>query len=493
MLYNNILNNSFKVIAVESYILIILTALLIFCVVYSQSANGADINIMTPTINLFVLTLVFAFLIGLCNPFTNVVTFNHTLISNDVTSNIKLIAIISTILVLLMSIRYIEIEKLYSFEYVILIGFSLVGMLLLISSFDMLTIYLSIELQSLSFYILASIKRNSEYSTESGFKYFILGALASGFMLFGFSLLYGLTGTTSIENIYKIFITLNEHNSYTVYISLIMILSGLLFKLGSAPFHTWIPDVYEGAPTTITAFFAIVPKIVMITVIFRLFSYYMYDYYGNIQTILIICSILSMVIPTFAALVQSRIKRLFAYSTIAHVGYMLIGISSGSIEGVQSTLVYIIIYIIMSVGLFSIILSIRKNSNDVRIKYINELSNLSNINPALAISLVLLLFSFTGIPPLAGFFSKLYIFSSAINVQLYLLTFIAVLTSVVGSVYYIYLIKIMYFEKDKPFVELRQIDKINACIISVSVLFSCLFCLDVSTLMLFTHKLALLF
>jgi len=490
-MFTNILNNSFKVITVESFVLISLLALLTFCVFAAQVDNSSNYNIMTPTLGLSILTLFIGVMIIWNNPFGEVVSFNHTLISNQFTNAVKGLVLLSTISILVLSLDYVNNEKIYSFEYVLLICFSVVGMLLMISSFDLLTIYLSLELQSLCFYILASIKRYSEYSTEASFKYFVLGAFASGFLLFGFSLIYGLTGTTNIEQLYILFYNIQELHSMTLYTALTLVLVGLLFKLGAAPFHMWIPDVYEGSPTTITAFFAIVPKVVVLTLLFRLFSYAMYDASEVVQNLLIVCSLLSMVVPTITALVQTRLKRLFAYSTVAHVGYILMGIISGSIEGVQSTLLYIIIYIIMSIGVFTILLSIRKQSNNVRIKYIKELSNLSQMNPILAMSLVLLLFSMAGIPPLAGFFGKLYIFGSAINSNIYVLPIIGVISSVIGSVYYIYLIKVMYFEKDKPVILLSQISKANSVILALSVLFISLFFIYASPLFILCHKLAL--
>jgi len=487
----NILNNSFKVIAAESFILVTLLALLVFCVFNAKLDDSSNYNIMNPTLGLSILIMLLGLIIIGNNPFNDVISFNHTLISNQFTDFVKNLVLFSTICILILSIDYVRNEKIFSFEYVLLICFSVVGMLFMISSFDLLTIYLSLELQSLCFYILASIKRYSEYSTEASFKYFILGAFASGFLLFGFSIIYGLTGTTNIEQLYLLFYNIEELNSITLYIGSSLILVGLLFKLGAVPFHMWIPDVYEGSPTTVTAFFAIVPKIVILTLIFRLFSYAMYDASDIIRNLLIVSSLLSMVVPTITALVQTRLKRLFAYSTIAHVGYILMGIIAGTIEGVQSVLLYIIIYIVMSIGVFTILINIRKQSNNIRIKYIKELSNLSQINPILAISLVLLLFSMAGIPPLAGFFGKLYIFGSSINSGSYILPLIGVITSVIGSVYYIYLIKVMYFEKDKPVVLLYQMSKPASIILGSSIIFVTFFFLHASPLFILCHKLAL--
>nr|YP_010165729.1 NADH dehydrogenase subunit 2 [Imasa heleensis]QRR29742.1 NADH dehydrogenase subunit 2 [Imasa heleensis] len=488
--YNNILNNSFKVLSVESFLLISITALIVFFVYISNSYDVKDSDVVRVSIGLGIILVLICIGILYNNPFLTETSFNHTFISNQLTGFIKIIVLLSTLCILFYSLNYSKKENFNNFEYVILIILAVVGMMLMVSSFDFLTIYLSLELQSLSFYILASMKRDSEYSTEASFKYFILGAFSSGFLLFGFSLMYGLTGTTNIEQLYHLFYHIQDAYSNLLYVAIIFILVGLLFKLGAAPFHMWVPDVYEGSPTIITSFFAIVPKVVIITLIFRLFSYAMYELSTEIQQLLVICSMFSMIIPSFVALVQTRIKRLFAYSTVAHVGYILMGVSTGTLQGVQSTLMYLIIYIVMSIGLFGTILSIRKKSNNIRIKYINELSNLSKMNPTLALTLTLIVFSMAGIPPLAGFFGKLYVFGAAIDSHLYFLTIVGVLTSVVSSVYYIYIIKIMYFEKDKPYYELSVIDKPTSVLLGMSFLFIILFIFYAEPLLLICHEMS---
>ena len=361
--------------------------------------------------------------------------------------NIKLILFILTIIILLISLDYFEKEKIYDYEYNILILLSLLGMSLLISSNNLIGIYLALELQSLSMYVLVAFKRNSQLSTEASLKYFILGALASGIFLFGSSLIYGLTGTMNLESLSHILITNYTTNEFSLGlpIAISFILIALMFKLAVAPFHMWAPDVYQGAPTIVTAFLAIVPKIAILTLIIELLFEIFYNNINDWQWIIIFCSLSSMIIGAFGALNQFNIKRLLAYSAIGHMGYILIPIATCSILGLQSAYIYILLYMIMSINFFSIILSLYFNNNN-KISLIYELIGLSKINPVLAITLAVTVLSMAGIPPLAGFFSKFFIFLSAIEANLYILAIFGVLTSVISTVYYIRLIKIMYFD-----------------------------------------------
>lgn len=367
-------------------------------------------------------------------------------------------------------------EKVYAYEMVILILLAVTGLLLLISSYDLLALYLAIELQSLSLYVLATLKRTSEYSTEAGLKYFILGAISSGLLLFGSSLIYGLTGSINFSDIASSIAASQTQvgemyslNSFAgsptslLMIGVVFILSGLLFKLSLAPFHQWTPDVYEGSPTNVTAFFAIVPKIAILGVSLRMVLTVFSDRSTSlssvfdalsvsIQSLLICCSVLSMLVGAFGGLYQSKLKRLLAYSAIGHMGYLTIGLITGSIEGVTAVFIYLFIYMITSIGFFAVLLAVESadpqsfsRDRRIRLTYLTDLALISKAHPLLAFSVAIILFSMAGIPPLAGFFSKLYLFLAAISSSLYVLATIAVLTSVVGCFYYIRLIKYLYF------------------------------------------------
>jgi proton-translocating NADH-quinone oxidoreductase chain N len=421
------------------------------------------------------------------------VTFNNTFINDNFVNIIKIIVLLGTISSILISFDYLKNNKINSFEYVILVLFATIAMLLMTSSYNLISIYLSIELQSLSFYVLASMKRNSEYSTEASFKYFILGVFSSGFLLLGFSILYGVTGISNIEQFYKLFIlNLNTTEYVSLYISIFLILISFLFKMGAAPFHVWLPDVYEGSPMSVTAFFAIVPKIVILGLVLRLFIYTFYDIIEELNYIFIISSITSMVLASITALYQTKIIRLLAYSAIGHIGYILIGITSSSIDSIQSALLYMVIYIIMTINAYSIVISLRGKNSNIEIKYIKELINLSKQNPIIAFSFAMLLFSMAGIPPLAGFFSKLYIFFSAMNTNMYLLAFVGILTSVIATVYYIYIIRIMYFEKKNVWVYTQQISKETSFILASTFIFIVSLFIFASPILIYTHQFSML-
>ena len=313
----------------------------------------------------------------------------------------------------------------------------------MISSYDLIVFYLGLELQSLSLYILAAFKRNEEKSTEAGLKYFILSALASGLLLYGCSLIYGFSGSTNFKIISQ---NLNESNIGAVF-GIVFIIVGLAFKISAVPFHMWTPDVYEGSPTSVTSFFALVPKIAALTVFIR----FMYVPFINVidqwQTIIIFLSIGSMILGAVAAIGQNNIKRLMAYSSIGHMGYALAGIAVGNESGVQSSIIYLSIYLVMTLGAFCCIFMIKKENNYY--ENINDLSGLSKNHPLLSLSFLIILFSLAGIPPLAGFFAKFYIFMSVIESEMYILAIIGLLTTVISAFYYLRVIKIIYFDKPK--------------------------------------------
>ena len=370
--------------------------------------------------------------------------FNGAFIYDDLARFAKILILIGTMLTLIIGYKSQKLDNFNRPEYPVLILFSVLGMLLMASSNDLIGFYMSLELQSLPLYVIAAINRDNIKSSEAGLKYFILGALSSGLLLYGMSLVYGAVGDTSFSSIS---IASSDGMSNLMLIGLVFMLSGLAFKISLVPFHMWTPDVYEGAPTPVTAFFAIVPKIAAITILLR-FTFTAFDnVISSWQQVIIILSLLSMILGSFAAIMQFNIKRLMAYSSIAHMVYALVGLSSGILEGISSVLIYMVIYMIMNLGAFIIILSMRRDNQSV--EEISDLKGISQTHPFIAFSFVILMFSMAGIPPLAGFFGKWLVFASAVNAGLIPLAIIGVLTSVVGAFYYLRIIKIMYFDNNE--------------------------------------------
>jgi len=355
----------------------------------------------------------------------------------------KLLILIGSGVAVVMSAGYLKAQKLERPEYPVLIVIATLGMLLMVSANDLIALYLGLEMQSLSLYVIAAINRDSLKSTEAGLKYFVLGALSSGMLLYGASLIYGFTGQTTFGGIAGALT--GGQASLGLIFGLVFLISGLAFKVSAVPFHMWTPDVYEGAPTPVTAFLAAAPKIAAMALFVRVmvgpFAAVTHDW----QQIVTFISIASMVLGSFAAIGQRNIKRLMAYSSIGHMGYALVGLAAGNQAGVQGVVIYLLIYMAMTIGMFACILAMRRTSGPV--EDISDLAGLSRTNPAMAFFLAMLLFSLAGIPPLAGFFAKFYVFLAAIQAGLYPLSVIGVLASVVGAYYYLRLIKIMYFDE----------------------------------------------
>jgi NADH-quinone oxidoreductase subunit N len=329
------------------------------------------------------------------------------------------------------------------FEYPVLFVLATLGMLMMISANDLIALYMGIELQSLALYVIAAFKRDSLRSTEAGLKYFVLGALSSGMLLYGCSLIYGFTGATGFDAIAK-FMEGREQASIGLIVGIVFMCAGLAFKVSAVPFHMWTPDVYEGAPTPVTAFFAIAPKVAALALFMRALIVPFLAVSADWQQIIIVISVASMLLGAFAAIWQDNIKRLMAYSSIGHVGFALIGLAAGSAEGVRGVLIYLVIYVAMNIGTFACILCMRRKTGMV--ENISDLSGLSKTNPLMALALAIFMFSMAGIPPLGGFFGKFYVFIAAVNAELYALAVIGVLASVVGAFYYLRIIKVMYFD-----------------------------------------------
>ena len=363
---------------------------------------------------------------------------------------IKLVSIISSIGILLLSLDYYGKHKLLDYEYPILIMIATLGMLLLVSSKDLITFYLAIEIISLTSYILATIKRNGQYSTEAGIKYFLLGAVSSGILLFGSSLLYELTGETTFQGLASfMWFAQNASDNIGLAVGAMFILVAVLFKLAAAPFHMWAPDVYEGSPSIITAFFAIVPKIAIFGILIQFLYGPFVGLLGELQPLVLFSAILSVIVGSIGALNQTKFKRLVAYSAIGHTGFILLGIATGSLDSLQASLLYIVIYIIMSFNLFAFALSTFNDFGEAN--FLSQISGISRSNPLLAITMSLCLLSIAGIPPLAGFFSKYLVLLSLVSNDFIILASIAVIASVVGAFYYLRIIKIAYFKDSSDF------------------------------------------
>ena len=402
--------------------------------------NSAKIVVYFSVLTLFLVTFLEIFM-----PWDIHVILNNSLVENGFSRFVKSIIFMSSAFVIILSSKWLIRYDEKAFEYPILILFSSLGMSLMISANDLITLYLAIELQSLPLYVMAAFKRDSVESGEAGIKYFVLGALSSSLFLFGSSLIYGFTGSIEFSEISRSIDILNINSGIVV--GIVFILSGLIFKISAVPFHMWTPDVYEGSATPITAFFATAPKMaamcMLVNILYGPFS----GAFESWQQIIIFVSIASMSLGSFVAIRQSNIKRLLAYSSIAHMGFALIGlISPLSQLGVQALLIYMLIYIVTNLGVFACIISLEKNEGET-ISNTDDLSGLSKKYPFISFSMAMLMFSFAGIPPLAGFFGKYLIFRSAIENGLIEIAVFGLIISVVAAFYYIRIIKIMYFDE----------------------------------------------
>ena len=417
---------------------------------------------------LAVVLLVAAAVIVATMPADKVTGFGGSFIVDSFARFLKLLALIGSAVAIIMSLDFLNSLHERRFEYAVLIVLATVGMLVMISAGDLIALYLGLELMSLPLYVVAAIDRDSVRSTEAGLKYFVLGALSSGMLLYGCSLIYGFTGTVNFAGIAKA----ATNGNIGLTFGLVFLFTGLCFKVSAVPFHMWTPDVYEGAPTPVTAFFAAAPKVAAIALFVRAAISAFPGIVVQWQQILVFVSIASMGLGAFAAIGQRNIKRLMAYSSIGHMGYALIGLAAGTAEGVQGVLVYIAIYLAMTLGTFACIIAMRRASGPV--EEIADLAGLYRTKPAMAFFLAMLLFSLAGIPPLAGFFAKLYVFFAAIHAGLYTLAVIGVLVSVVGAYYYLMIVKTIYFDEPAPAFEPMR-GELKA-VLGICGLFVLLFC-----------------
>ncbi len=421
----------------EIFLSLSIMFLLIFGVFKKESSR------IVQNISLLVLLIITVITFNETLGISETTLFNESIIIDYMSSLMKIITLIAAFFVLAISSNYLRTFKIFKIEYPVLILSSVLGMMIMISSNDLIVFYMGLELQSLALYVLATFNRDQLKSSEAGLKYFVLSALSSGLLLYGCSLIYGFTGSTNFN---IIALQLNS-SEYALTFGIVFILVGLAFKISAVPFHMWAPDVYEGSPTSVTLFFTMVPKIAALTVFIRFLYVPFMNLIDQWQTILIFLSIASMLFGAIAAIGQTNLKRLIAYSSIGHVGYTLAGVATGTNDGIQSSIIYITIYIIMNLGLFSCLLMMKRNNEYY--ENIEDLSGLSKNHPLLSISLLVILFSLAGIPPLAGFFAKFYVFKSVIEQSMYFLAIVGLLSTVVAAFYYLRIIKIIYFDKEK--------------------------------------------
>ena len=400
-------------------------------------------------------------------PAGKLTTFGGSFIVDDFARFLKILALIGSAATLILSAEFLADPSRRIFEYAILVLLSTLGMMVLISAGDLIMLYLGLELMSLALYVVAASNRDNAKSTEAGLKYFVLGALSSGMLLYGASLIYGFTGTVSFAGI----AASAKTGSIGIVFGLVFLLAGLCFKVSAVPFHMWTPDVYEGAPTPVTAFFASAPKVAALAVFTRVALTAFPGIVSEWQQIVVFVAIASMVLGSFAAIGQTNIKRLMAYSSIGHMGFALVGLAAGTVEGAQGVLVYIAIYVAMTLGTFAVILTMKRNGQHV--ENISDFAGLSRTNPLLAFFFAMLLFSLAGVPPLAGFFGKFYVFVAAIKANLFTLAVVGVVASVVGAYYYLTIIKVMYF--DEPLAKLDPMRMELRTVLAVAGLFNIFF------------------
>jgi NADH-quinone oxidoreductase subunit N len=436
------------------------TALLLIYGVVRGEASTAFVSVSTSLALLVTAVLLFT-------PYREGTAFASLFIVDRLTATMKALVLVGAAITILMSRAYFEHAKAWRFEYPLLVALATLGMMLMISANDLMSLYVALELQSLALYVVAAFQRDSVRSTEAGVKYFVLGSVASGMLLFGASLIYGFCGGTAFVEISKALIDGRGGEIGTV-IGLVFVVAGLAFKVSAVPFHMWTPDVYEGAPTPVTALFAVAPKIAAMSLLVSVLMGPFKPLFAQWQQIIVAASVLSMALGAFAALRQQNIKRLMAYSSIGNVGYILLGLAAGSEKGIQSVVFYLAIYLVMTLGVFATILLMKRR--DIMVEGVNDLAGLGRTQPMMAFALLLFMFSLAGIPPLAGFWGKLYIFIAAVEAKLYVPAVLGVLASVVASYYYLRIVKVMYFDEpgealDQPAFGVNRVVAVVAAVI----------------------------
>ncbi|HEX3808888.1 MAG TPA: NADH-quinone oxidoreductase subunit NuoN [Rhizomicrobium sp.] len=403
--------------------------------------------------------------------------FSGAFRADDFARFLNILVLIGGAGTLVMAQPYLQNERIANFEFPILILLATLGMMLMVSAAGFIALYMGLELQSLALYVLAAFHRDNERSTEAGLKYFVLGALSSGMLLYGISLIYGFTGTVTFDGVAAVIHTSGVNIG--LIFGIVFLITGLAFKVSAVPFHMWSPDVYEGAPTPVTAFFTTAPKVAAMGLFVRALIQPFPDALHQWQQVIVVISALSMILGAVAAIGQTNIKRLMAYSSIGHAGFILLGLAAGTPMGIESVLIYLTIYLVTGLGTFACILAMRRDGENV--ETINDLAGLSRTRPRMAFIFAALMFSLAGIPPVAGFFAKFYVFLAAIEAHLYVLSVIGVLASVVGAYYYLRIVKIMYFDEPAPAFE-REIGPRLSGVMALSGAFTILFVLGAAPL-----------
>ena len=426
--------------------------------------------------SLAIMALVVGLFIVLMGDKEPTLTFSGLFIADGFSAYLKALILVGVGICLVMTPGYLQQDGINRFEYTVLALFATVGMLMMISANSLISLYIALELQSLPLYVMTAIHRDQLRSTEAGLKYFVLGALASGLLLYGCSLVYGFTGTLSFPGLAAVFAQTATAEGAAVgsgvIVGLVFVAAGLAFKLAAVPFHMWTPDVYEGAPTPVTTFLAAAPKIAAMGLTLRVFYQPFGQWVGEWQQIMVFIAIASMLLGAFAAIGQSNIKRLLAYSGIGHIGFALVGLAAGTERGVYSVLIYLAIYLAMTLGIFGCILALRRNG--VPAEEIDDFAGLARQQPLMAGAIAVFMFSLAGIPPLAGFFGKFYVFMAAVDAGLVPLAIIGVVASVIGAYYYLRIVKVMYFDETIDPLD-RSIGREFSIVVGVAAIFNLAF------------------
>lgn len=493
---NYITSYDINIYLLEFYLFFSLCLILLFGVIFNSNKKKGH-PIMIYIINFLVIQIViFGLLIQQNNAIIIMKSWNNMLISNLYISNLKTIIILVFLSWLFLSLFYIKEESITSFEYNILTTLGVIGTLFVLQANDLLSIYLSIEFQNLVFYILVSFKRTSEFSTEASLKYFILGSFSSSLFLLGSSFLYTITGITNFEQFTQLITGFSEYNvffSFAVITSILFMLSGILFKLGAAPFHVWLPDVYEGGPTITTVFLILMPKISLVILLFKILILSFQDYFYFFEKILILAGILSLFLGASGALNQVKWKKFIAYSSITNIGFILFGYLSNNNFSFFCIIFYTLIYLITTIALFSFVISFRKKNffKSYQLRYINDIIGLSILNPVLSLTQTTVFFSVAGIPPFIGFFAKSFILLDMLQNQIYGTSILVILLSCVTCFYYIRVIKTLYFVKTKRLPFFKHIENLLSLLISVVFFFLTLTFLELDFISLFLQKLTI--
>ena len=423
----------------ELYVSLVTLGLLLAGVLWSTASAQCYPRVLATVTALALWALGWTLLLVLHSPLEGATVLHGSLLVDGPSQWAKAVVVVTAATVLLLSLVYHAHQRLQAFELVILVLLATLSAMVLVSAQDFLVLYLGIELQSLSFYVLAALKRHSEYATEAGLKYFLLGAFASGLVLFGCSILYGLTGTVHLGDLSLLLAEAPLTPSPGVLLGMLFLLAGFLFKVAAAPFHMWSPDVYEGAPTSMTLYFMAVPKVAFLVVLARLYGGVFLPWVAQWQPYLLGASALSLVVGALGALAQGKIKRLLAYGAVGHMGFLLGGLACGTLEGLQALLIYLVLYVVMTLGVFAVLLASPR-------VFLGDFRALGTQEPMVALGMTLLVLSMAGIPPLGGFYGKAQIFLATLGASLVPLAVLGVLTSVVSCFYYLRLVKLMYFD-----------------------------------------------